>query len=461
MRINRRSLLETLRVGSFWAFLLSSITAGAWAAPAANPPLAIPTEAQRTKTIRLVREIYKSQYADRTAEGGKKLALTLLKDAAATQDDPVARYVMLSEAREIAGDAGEINVSLRAVVNLAGQFKVDSAELQLDSVRRVGRSAAGAKHSGEIAENCLSLAGIASYSKPSAAQTFCDLAEQAARAAKKPELVTAANAMAISLRGLAVEQRNGEVALARLKTNPEDKAANTAAGRYLCLVRGDWTKGLPLLAAGSGGIPGLREAAAKDITAPKDAADRMALAEMYWKLCESFEPALKPALASRAAHWYELAIPSLKGLSKLAAEKHAKEARAILASAASGPSASLNGHRYRRFDGNFTWHVAKGLCEQAGGRLIVIPDAEVQKLAVALADKHNTWTWIGATDEKEEGKWMWIDGTPMTYSHWHAPEPDNFGGAQNWAAIWSGDGGDGWSDTNEWATGGFICEWTD
>lgn len=282
----RRCICENCCCLFVFSMVLAMAAAGALGAPAAKKLLAVPTEAQRAQALRLVRDIYKTQYADHTPAGGKKLAETLLKDAAATQDDAVARYVMLCEAREAAGDAGEMNLSLRAMATLADQFKVDSAGLELDTVRRVGRSAAGVKNAGDLAEMCLTLAGITSRNKPSVAQTFCDLAEQAAQAAKNRELMAAANAVAGALRSLAVEERKGEAALVRLKTHPDDKAASTAAGRYLCLVRGDWAGGLPLLADGNGGVPGLREAAAKDIAHPTTAADRMALAEAYWHLSE-------------------------------------------------------------------------------------------------------------------------------------------------------------------------------
>jgi hypothetical protein len=33
-----------------------------------------------------------------------------------------------------------------------------------------------------------------------------------------------------------------------LKTSPDDPAANLKMGRYLCLIKGDWKRGLPMLA---------------------------------------------------------------------------------------------------------------------------------------------------------------------------------------------------------------------
>jgi hypothetical protein len=51
---------------------------------------------------------------------------------------------------------------------------------------------------------------------------------------------------------------------------PADPAANLTAGRYRCLVLGDWKGGLPLLAKGSD--PTLKALAAREIAAPNTAA---------------------------------------------------------------------------------------------------------------------------------------------------------------------------------------------
>src|SRR5437868_2784255 len=83
-----------------------------------------------------------------------------------------------------------------------------------------------------------------------------------------------------------------------------------------------WGGGRTLLARGGGGTPqsvALRDAATKDLAKPATAAERAALADLYWRLRDAQEPPLRFALAARAVHWYELAIPGLSGLAKLAA----------------------------------------------------------------------------------------------------------------------------------------------
>ena len=52
-------------------------------------------------------------------------------------------------------------------------------------------------------------------------------------------------------------------ALVVLENDPTNPAANLAAGRHLCLVQGDWDRGLPMLALGSDAE--LKAAATKDL----------------------------------------------------------------------------------------------------------------------------------------------------------------------------------------------------
>src|SRR5439155_16329922 len=66
-------------------------------------------------------------------------------------------------------------------------------------------------------------------------------------------------------------------AVQTLTTNPKDPAANLAVGRFQCFSKGDWDKGLPMLAAGSDA--GLADLAKKDLSKPTDPAVRVEVGE--------------------------------------------------------------------------------------------------------------------------------------------------------------------------------------
>jgi hypothetical protein len=128
----------------------------------------------------------------------------------------------------------------------------------------------------------------------------------------------------------------------------------------------------------------------------------------------------------------------------------------------------LGNRAYKVYSQNRSWKEAKDLCESFGGRLAVITSEEQNRWvtglmnAVGLAE-----AWIGATDEVEEGKWVWVDGTPMVYSNWDVGQPNNKGNVEHYLLIWVGRNGQ-YKDNGKWADQpdvstqhkpGFVCEW--
>jgi hypothetical protein len=125
-------------------------------------------------------------------------------------------------------------------------------------------------------------------------------------------------------------------ALDAVARNPADAVAALDAGRYHCLVKGDWPTGLPLLARCAD--PAIRAAAEADLTASADPAVApgparlAAIARLWWDLAGSSDAAVRPRLQERAAHWYRQAAPNLAGVARTQAEQ-----RGAIAGAAGGP----------------------------------------------------------------------------------------------------------------------------
>uniref|UniRef100_A0A3B5KJI0 C-type lectin domain-containing protein n=1 Tax=Xiphophorus couchianus TaxID=32473 RepID=A0A3B5KJI0_9TELE len=64
-----------------------------------------------------------------------------------------------------------------------------------------------------------------------------------------------------------------------------------------------------------------------------------------------------------------------------------------------------------------TWQESRTYCQSVGADLIIINSKEEQ---ISLF----TYMWIGLTDSETEGRWKWVDGSPLTTSYWYDGEPN-------------------------------------
>jgi len=118
----------------------------------------------------------------------------------------------------------------------------------------------------------------------------------------------------------------------------------------------------------------------------------------------------------------------------------------------------FNGKWYRVYLDKLPWPAARDKCKSLGGDLAMAPDAETWAFVKTLTTAS---VWLGATDEKKEGVWVWVDGTPMQYADWIGAGPDNAGGVENYLATHKGH----WNDVarngkfETFQVVGFICEW--
>jgi hypothetical protein len=96
----------------------------------------------------------------------------------------------------------------------------------------------------------------------------------------------------------------------------------------------------------------------------------------------------------------------------------------------------FKGHKYLVIHSakNFTYVEAQALAFALGGHLPYVESEEENNFILRLVSDERYWTSInkevariplGATDKKEEGKWFWNDGQPLTWTNWRAGHPNN------------------------------------
>jgi len=124
---------------------------------------------------------------------------------------------------------------------------------------------------------------------------------------------------------------------------------------------------------------------------------------------------------------------------------------------------SFNGHVYELVPTPLPWHVAKRRAEDAGGYLVVITSKEENDFVKGLIEKSTNGefcsTWIGFTDEENEGDWKWVNGEKATFNFWFSSQPDNWGGWENAAHFVKNENGIHWNDNSSGCRFVYIIEY--
>jgi uncharacterized protein YkwD len=94
-----------------------------------------------------------------------------------------------------------------------------------------------------------------------------------------------------------------------LSKNADDATANYTVGNYLCFLKADWDAGLPFLAKGNEAAS--RKAAQQDLAAPKETAERQAVADAWWAIAGRENAIAKAQVMLRARYWSSLVRPAL------------------------------------------------------------------------------------------------------------------------------------------------------
>jgi hypothetical protein len=229
----------------------------------------------------------------------------------------VSKYALLSEAREVAAQAGEPALALSAIEEIDKWFAVDAAALRTETMAACARAARTPDALREVAETYLSLADqAASREDYEAAVALAAKAEPPARASQDGGLAARASGRAKELAQQRDDYKPVKAALKTLEEKPDDPAANLAVGIYRCFTRNEWARGLPLLAKGSDAA--LAALAKKELDGPGE----LALADAWREAGEKKSGAAKSRFLGRALHWYEKALPGLAGIERIKAEGH-------------------------------------------------------------------------------------------------------------------------------------------
>jgi hypothetical protein len=289
----------------------------------------VPSTAAQKKAADEINDVLKKDYQRAAGDINKiDLAHYLARLASETHDDPVKHYVLDDQALAIAIKFGDVPLAAEVVRDLAANYQVDAWEFRIKTLNELSRGGGAVKNRPIIAEAAHSLVDEAiADGRYDVALDLANLSLRLATAARAIALRDQARDAIEHIKQIQRRQAAVEAANSTLAADPDDAEANLVVGKYQCLIKQDWTAGLPHLAKGSD--EDLRKLAEQESQPPTQAAAQLELADAWWDLAQrrqdpknEFEP---KAIRARAAYWYRAASPNLSGISQAKAIRRAAE----------------------------------------------------------------------------------------------------------------------------------------
>ena len=274
-----------------------------------------------------VRKLY-----DRSLD--KAPAARSLADQAVTAETALRRYAMLDEARRLATEAKDVDLTLQ-IIDVTGQyFKINIAAEKLNTLgkQRVRTFDEQRKRLDRV----VALADAANRANDHGTATAAlKKARAMAHRVRDTELAKTLTARAAKAMVLAREWAKIKSAVETLKTGPEDPDANLQSGLFYCLFLKEWPRGLRLMAKSAEDFPApelvlttkpdcalpigrderimeMAKIARVDLQQPTDMATCMRLGNSWVAISKRYTGESRNYLLLRAGRWYTKAIATLE-----------------------------------------------------------------------------------------------------------------------------------------------------
>jgi hypothetical protein len=299
--------------------------------------LPVPDTAAQDVAERKLKSTYRVEYQSlRTSEDYLTLAAMFLQPGREDRKNPAAWFVLLREARDLAGRAERPRLAIEAITEIDRWFAVDPIDMALTLLTTMTTPAAGDKTplAGEArAKTFVSVAlgrvGPAlKADNYEAAAKFLALAEQMLNRSARPdkklaELIAARRAEVLKWQN---DYQTVVAARIRLKEAPNDPAANLTVGIHLACNAGKWDEGLVMLTRGS--FPPLKKIANTELDRPTTVKGQLQVADFWWNYARRTGGRGEIEEQQHAAQWYEKAVEQMPdGAERERATDHIEEVR--------------------------------------------------------------------------------------------------------------------------------------
>ena len=205
----------------------------------------------------------------------------------------------------MAAEAWQGELAFEIIDVMASEYRIPAAAMKAEIIEQAAKKPRSLQQRKAVAAAALEVLDEAIAADDfDAAREMGKQAMLMARPTKDRELIQETVTKTKDIEVAAKASDDAKEAMAKLKADPGDPDANAILGKHLCLTKGDWEKGLPLLARG--GNAALKALAERDIQGAATAEAQVRLGDAWW-LARGRQ---------RAVSWYEKAILGLTGLER-------------------------------------------------------------------------------------------------------------------------------------------------
>ncbi len=287
------------------------------------PPTAEEVAEARTQVDSIFEEDVRKA---RDNEARRQLAREIELRAQSTTDSPAAQFALWKKAAELAEQANDPLEAWRMLGEISRNFQEPLLEDKRRLLNAANSQAKTPPAQQELAEAWLDLVRESiDWNEFRQAAESLEHARRLTQRVGSDMMKARVNTLVRDVREMGTMYDRVRSAGETLETNADDVEAAATWGRFLCLYKNDWERGLPLLAKASGVIASLAE---QDLGRPSDGDARVSLADGYWDLGQAESDELpKRYLMERAAYWYERALDQLSDLKRVQAERRLTEYR--------------------------------------------------------------------------------------------------------------------------------------
>ncbi len=284
-----------------------------------RPP---PPKSDQAQSRKLLKEAFAEKLKDHTPQGRQKLVKALIEEAGKDGQNASDQFVLLTGAIVGAEEAGDLRACFTAADAMATQYAVSGLAIKADAAIKLSSKSYGMNAASNVRAGLDLLDELSTAEDFSTASRLSPVLQRAAAGDAALRAAVQKHARAIDI--LRAARGRIEPALQKLKTSPDDPAANLAVGEYYCFRADRWERGLPRLARGSDAT--LKKLATAELGAPTETDAVVQLADGWWEAAPTQPEFARGKLLEHAASLYSSVLDKLTGLKRTTIEKRIADA---------------------------------------------------------------------------------------------------------------------------------------